>query len=234
MQRASRQYGNRELRFRACALTSPAKWRAPSVCGAALRPLGGFGVALSALITASLALAQSASETKAFQSGQFRYSVALPAGCRHEEGPGTLDAVCSTDFDPDKSAMASAASALVLEVGVEPVPEDAGKVPAELARRYDEAQFKAELPENVCGESDKTRVRIENVKQVVEETRVGYTADVACPEIKFLGLGERHARVEVFVTPGLRYRLMARAPIEEFEQHKEAVDAFFASFRIHP
>jgi hypothetical protein len=36
------------------------------------------------------------------------------------------------------------------------------------------------------------------------------------------------------MTPGLRYRLMARAPREEFEQHKEAVAAFFASFRIHP
>jgi hypothetical protein len=179
-------------------------------------------------------LAQSTSETKAFESNQFRYSVTLPAGCRHDEGPGTLDAVCAADFDPDKSAMASAASALVLEVGVEPVAEDAGKPPAELARRYDEAQFKAEIPENVCGETDKTRVKIENVKPVVEETRVAYTADVTCPEIKFLGLGERHATVQVFVTPGLRYRLMARAPKEEFEQNKEAVAAFFASFRIRP
>jgi hypothetical protein len=201
---------------------------------AALRSLGGLGVALSAALAGSLVLAQSASETKAFESSQYRYSVSLPAGCRHEEGPGTLDAVCASDFDPDKSAMASATSALVLEVGVEPVPEDAGKVPAELARRYDEAQFKAEVPENVCGESDKARVKIENVKQALEETRVAYTADVTCPEIKFLGLGERRATVEVFLTPGLRYRLMARAPKEEFEQQRETVAAFFASFRIHP
>jgi len=191
-------------------------------------------VALFAVLAASMALAQASSETKAFESSQFRYGVTLPTGCRHEEGPGTLDAVCSADFDPGKSAVASATSALVLEVSVEPVSEDAGKDPTELARRYDEAQFKAELPENICGEPDKTRVRIENAKQVVEETRVAYTADVACPEIKFLGLGERNATVEVLVTPGLRYRLMARAPKEEFEQHKEAVDAFFASFRIHP
>jgi len=191
-------------------------------------------VALAAVAAASVALAQSPSETKAFASDQYRYSVTLPAGCRHEEGPGTLDAVCATDFDPDKSAMASAAAALVLELGVEPVPEDAGKAATELARRYDEAQFKAEVPENVCGEADKTRVKIDNVKQVVEEARVAYMADVTCPEIKFLGLGERRAAVEVFVTPGLRYRLMARAPKEELEQHKEAVAAFFASFRIHP
>ncbi|HKD57813.1 MAG TPA: hypothetical protein VKD45_09905 [Hyphomicrobiaceae bacterium] len=194
--------------------------------------LSSVGVALAATVT--LAQAQSTAETKAFESNEYRYSVTLPAGCRHEEGPGTLDAVCATDFDPDKSAMASAAAALVLELGVEPVPEDAGKPATELARHYDEAQFKAEVPENVCGEADKTRVKVENVKQVVEDTRVAYTADVTCPEIKFLGLGERRAAVEMFVTPGLRYRLMARAPKEEFEQHKEAVAAFFASFRIHP
>ena len=195
-----------------------------------------MGVALAAAVTLALTLAQaqSTAETKAFESNEYRYSVTLPAGCRHEEGPGTLDAVCATDFDPDKSAMASAAAALVLELGVEPVPEDAGKPATELARHYDEAQFKAEVPENVCGEADKTRVKVENVKQVVEDTRVAYTADVTCPEIKFLGLGERRAAVEMFVTPGLRYRLMARAPKEEFEQHKEAVAAFFASFRIHP
>jgi hypothetical protein len=189
-------------------------------------------MALTAALT--LAQAQSIAETKAFDSDQYRYSVTLPAGCRHEEGPGTLDAVCAADFDPDKSAMASAAAALVLELGVEPVPEDAGKAPAELAQHYDEAQFKAEMPENVCGEADNTRVKVENVKQVVDEARVAYTADVTCPEIKFLGVGERRAAVEVFVTPGLRYRLMARAPMEEFAQHKEAVAAFFASFRIHP
>jgi len=206
--------------------------RTACISRAALRPLGGVGVALSAV--ASLALAQSPAETKAFASDQYRYSVTLPAGCRYDEGPGTLDAVCSTDFDSHRSATASAAAALVLEVGVEPVPEDAGKPPADLARRYGAVQFKVELPEGVCGEPDKTRVKVENAKEVVEEARVSYTADVICPEIKFLGLGERRAAVQVLVTPGLRYRLMARAPKDEFEQHKEAVDAFFTSFRIHP
>ena len=61
-----------------------------------------------------------------------------------------------------------------------------------------------------------------------------YTADVACPEIKFLGLGERRAIGAVPDHAGLRYRLMARAPKEDFEQRKEAIDAFFASFRILP
>jgi len=200
----------------------------------ALMPLSGGTLALCAVLLASFALAQSTAETKAFESSQYRYSVALPAGCRHDEGPGTLDAVCSTELDPEKSAMASAAAALVLEVGAEPVPDEAGKTPADLAQRYDEAQFKAELPEAVCGESDKARVKIDNAKQVLEAARVVYTADVACPEIKFLGLGERRATVQFLITPGLRYRLMARAPKEGFEQRKEAIDAFFASFRILP
>lgn len=201
---------------------------------AALVPASGAGLALSAVLVASLALAQSTGETKAYESSQFRYSVALPAGCRHDEGPGTLDAVCSSELDPEKSAMASAASALVLEVAVEPVPDDAGKAPADLAQRYGEAQFKAELPEAVCGEPDRIRIKIENAKQVLEAARVVYTADVSCPEIKFLGLGERRATVQFLLTPGLRYRIMARAPKEDFEQRKEAIDAFFASFRILP
>jgi hypothetical protein len=211
-----------------------ARSRAQPPGRAAFVPLGGAGLALCAVLVASLALAQSTAETKAFESSQYRYSVSLPAGCRHDEGPGTLDAVCSAELDPDKSAMASAASALVLEVSVEPAPEDAGKTPADLAQRYDEAQFKAELPEAICGETDKARVKIDNAKQVIEEARVAYTADVGCPEIKFLGLGERRATVQVLVTPGQRYRLMARAPKEDFEQRKEAIDAFFASFRILP
>jgi hypothetical protein len=53
-------------------------------------------------------------ETKAFESGQLRYTVALPTACRHEEGPGTLDAVCAADLDPEKSATAGTATALVL------------------------------------------------------------------------------------------------------------------------
>jgi hypothetical protein len=228
MQRTSRQYGHRELRLRARRVASLAP-------GAARACRGTLWLSSLALcLAATLGQAQSTGETKAFESSQYRYSVTLPAGCRQDEGPGTLDVVCATDFDPDKSAMASAAAALALEIAVEPMAEDAGKIGVELARRYDEAQFKAEVPESACGEADKTRVKIENVKQVVEEARVAYTADVICPEIKFLGLGERRATVQVFMTPGLRYRLMARAPSEEFEQHKEAVAAFFASFRIHP
>jgi hypothetical protein len=170
--------------------------------------------------------------TKAFENAKFQYAVSLPLGCRHDEGPGTLEAVCSPGFDPEKSATARAAASLVLEVSAEVVADDLGKTPAELAQRYTDAQFKAELPEAVCGESERTRVKIDNVSQVPEDARVVYRADVVCSEIKFLGLGERKAVVRYVVTPGLRYRLMARAPQEDFEQKKASIDAFLASFRL--
>ena len=199
---------------------------------AAAASLGPAGLALLVAFGGPMAAAQAAADTKTFESGKFRYSVALPAGCRHEEGPGTLDAVCSPELDAEKSAAMSMAAGLVLEVGVETVPDDASKAPADLAQRYTETQFKEELAEAICGTPDK--VKIANAKQVLEDARVVYTADVACPEIKFLGLGERRASVQFLITPGLRYRLMARALKDDYEQRKEAIDAFFASFRILP
>ena len=193
------------------------------------------GLVVVVAFGASVAAAQAtADDTKTFESAAFRYSVALPNGCRHEEGPGTLEAIYSPDLDAEKSSTASAAAALVLEVGVESVPADAGAPPAELAQRYGETQFKEELAEAICGETDRAKVKIDNAKQVLEEARVVYTAGVTCPEIKFLGLGARRAVVQFLITPELRYRLMARAQTEDFEKRKEAVDAFFASFRILP
>ena len=59
-----------------------------------------------------------------------------------------------------------------------------------------------------------------------------YTADVGCPEIKFLGLGERQAVVQFLITPGLRYRLMARALKEDFEQ-KDAHRRLLGQFSRH-
>jgi hypothetical protein len=158
----------------------------------------------------------------------------MPASCRHELGPGTLDAVCSPDLDAEKSRDASAAASLVLEVSAERLPHEAGKEPAEIARGFGVAEFKAELPEAVCGDPDAARVKVADAKQVLEAARVVYTASVTCPEIRFLALGERRAMVRYVLTPGVRYRLMARAPADDFEQRKEEVEAFFASFRPLP
>jgi hypothetical protein len=198
--------------------------------------LGGWlpAALVAAALCAPPAVAQAQPATKAFENAKFQYSVSLPAGCRHEEGPGTLEAVCSADFDADKSATASAAASLILSVSAEAVSDSAGKPPAELAQSYGEARFREEIPESVCGESDRARVKIDNVRQVLEETRVVYTADVLCPEIKFLHLGERRAVVRHLITPGLNYRLMGRAPKEDFAQKKPSVDAFLESFRVTP
>jgi hypothetical protein len=194
--------------------------------------VGVAGLGALALLFAASATSQPAGTTKAFENSEYRYSVALPAGCRHDEGPGTLEAVCSAELDPDKSAEASATSSLVLEVTVEQVPDDAGKVPAALAQKFGEGEFRQELPEMVCGETDDSRVKIDNLAQAVEEARVVYTANVTCPGIKFLALGERRATARYLITPGLRYRLMARALTEDYEQRKEAIDAFFSSFKV--
>jgi hypothetical protein len=114
------------------------------------------------------------------------------------------------------------------------VAADDGKSGAALAQGYGEPQFKEELPEAVCGEPDRARVKIENAKQVIEDAQVMYTADVSCPEIKFLGLGDRHGRVLYMITPGVRYRLLARAPAEEFEERKQPIETFFSSFHVLP
>jgi hypothetical protein len=189
---------------------------------------------MAAALVAGGAGAWAAAETVTIENAQYRYSIAVPKACRYDEGPGTLDATCSPDLDQAKSADASTAAALVLGVSAEVVAADAGVPPAELAQRYGETEFKAELAEAVCGEADRAKVKVEDVKQVLEETRVVYTAGVGCPEIRFLALGERRARVRFVITPGLRYRLMARALKDDFGQRKEAVDAFFDSFRTLP
>jgi len=193
----------------------------------------GAAASLIALLLTPLAAQQSSMLTLE-SPAPHRFTVNVPTGCRQEEGPGTIDAICSTEFDAEKSAEASAASSLVFEAGAETVADDAGKAGPALAAGYGEEAFKGELPEAVCGESDRARVKIENVKQVLEEGRVAYTANVLCSEVRFLGLGERRAAVKFVVTPGVRYRLLARAPQGEYEQHRQLIEAFLASFRVLP
>jgi len=197
---------------------------------------GVMAVGMAALVLAPTAhiAAQAPAATKTFANEHYHYAVALPAGCRHEEGPGTVDAVCAADFDLERSAQANSATALVMEVGAEIVADDAGRTASDLAQRYDEAAFRQEVPQAVCGESDTSRARINNVKQTLEETRVAYTADIICAEVRFLQIAERRASVRYLIGPEARYRLVARAPIEEFEKQKPAIEAFFESFRVLP
>ena len=157
------------------------------------------GAAALVVAPAAHAAAQASAATKTFANEHYHYAVALPAGCRHEEGPGTVDAVCAADFDPERSAQANSATALVMEVGAEIVADDAGRTASDLAQRYDEAAFRQEVPQAVCGESDASRARINNVKQTLEETRVAYTADVICAEVRFLQIAERRASVRYLI-----------------------------------
>jgi hypothetical protein len=215
-----------------------AMWGAPTAITASLGVavlsalgLSALGLALGALQTGPAA-AQTTGETTMFEDKPHRYTVILPAGCRHEEGPGTVDAICSPDFDPDKSAVADATSALVLGVAAESLDASTDTSIAGLLQRYTEGGFKEELPEAVCGESDRARVKIENLSQSVEDKRLVYTADVTCAEIKFLQIAPRRAAVRHVIGPNAVYRLVARAPGEAFEKQRTTINAFFASFRL--
>jgi hypothetical protein len=188
-------------------------------------------IPLALALAAGPAAAQQTPETTTFESGQFRYTVALPSGCRHEEGPGTVDAVCAPDLDAEKSASARSATALVLAVAAEPLTPEGDPSVDGLRQRHGEAGFKDELPEAVCGEADKARVRIESFKEGVDGDRLVYAASVICAPVKFLQIGERRATVRHVLAPDMRYRLVARAPAEDFDKHRATIDAFFASFR---
>ncbi len=173
-----------------------------------------------------------ATETAIYRGSEHRYTVALPVGCRHMEGPRTVDAICAMDLDPKKSAVASAARSLLLSVAAESLTGEGDTSITGLLKRYTEASFKAEIPEAVCGESDQARAKIENLSQAVEGEGLVYTADVTCAEIKFLQIGRRHALVRHVIGPDAVFRLVARAPEEVFDKQRSTIDAFFASFQL--
>jgi hypothetical protein len=162
---------------------------------------------------------------KTLTNERYRFAVAVPAGCRHDAGPGTLDAVCAPGFDPKLSARASSATALLMQVGAEMDGP---------AQEFTERTFRDELPETVCGENDPARARIDSVQRALQDARTVYTANVICAEVQFLQIPERRARVKYVIGPEVRYRLLARAPIESFEKQKHAIEAFFESFRVLP
>jgi hypothetical protein len=193
--------------------------------------MAGGLIPLLLAVAAGPGTAQQAPETTTFESSQFRYTVAVPSGCRHEEGPGTVDAVCADDFDAEKSASASNATSLVLGVAAEALAPEGDTSVDGLRQRHGEAEFREELAEAVCGESDKARVKIEGFKESVEGDRLVYAASVICAPVKFLQIGERRAAVRHVMAPDMRYRLVARAPAEDFDRQRATIDAFFASFR---
>lgn len=160
---------------------------------------------------------------KSITNGELRYTIAIPSECRLDEGPGTLEAICSADLDEAKAAEMPKATSFLLEIDAEAIPSD--------AKPYAEAEFRLEIPEAVCGESDTTRVKLTNLKIDKADTATIFSADVVCPEIKFLALEERHARVRYVIAAKYRYRLMTRTPASDAIKTKPAADAFFASFK---
>ena len=166
-----------------------------------------------------------AAAVKLFENPVLRYSIELPDTCRHEVGPGTLEAVCSPDLNTQKSAEISAAIALLLEIDGEVAPAD--------AKPYIMADFRQELPEAVCGEGDPVKVTITDASEVRDGDRVTFRALVACPAIKFLALPARTAEVRYVIATGFRYRLMARVPSDDSAVIKAAASAFFASFKAN-
>lgn len=155
---------------------------------------------------------------------------AAPEHCSAMEGPGTVEAICDPSGDAAKSATTAAASALKLEITMQATPQNKGEPPDVLAARYSFGQFQKDVPAAVCG--DEARVKIEDAVQLFEGALVVYTANVLCPEIRFLGLGQRRAVVRTIVGPDRQYQVAARALVSDFERLKPAIDAFFASLRI--
>ena len=179
--------------------------------------------AFVATLALVLGTAPLAARPRTIDNSDLRYSVTIPGECRTETGPGTLEAICAPDFDEARSAEMPAAAALLLEVDAEIVPVD--------AKPYGEADFRQELSEAVCGESDAAKVKLDGVKVAKDGALASFTASVACPEIRFLGLAERIADVRYVMAPGFRYRLMARALRSDADKVKAAKDSFLASFK---
>ncbi len=176
---------------------------------------------------ALLGLGSSAeASTQPFENPELGYRVALPAVCRHQQGPGTLEAICATDLDAAKSQDVQAAAAIVLEVDSEIAPPE--------AKPFNIADFQMELPEAVCGEADGNRVKLSNVREIKDAGVITYTADVTCPEMKFLGLPERRAEARTVIAGKYRYRLMARYPSADIDIAKPLAKAFYDSFRLTP
>jgi hypothetical protein len=176
-----------------------------------------FAAAFAGAVTAHAQVA-----TKRFEHAEMRYTIDLPAPCRHMAGAGTLEAVCATDLDPAASETVATAGALLFEIDAEAAPTGAAP--------YTEAAFRTELPELVCGESDATKVGIADVTTGVEGPQVVHKARVICPPVRLLALPERQADVRVIVIEEFRYRLVARWPAEAATVAKPIAQAFFASF----
>jgi hypothetical protein len=179
-------------------------------------------LASATLLAASPTRAQS---VKLFtDTKELGYEVAMPANCRHDIKPGTIETICSPDLDANKAKWLKAAGAWLFELDGEIAPAD--------ATAYSLAALSSELPDMVCGESDASKVRVENVSHTKDAGRETFAADVTCPPVSFLNLSERRAKVQVIVAGQKRFRMMVRAPSADADRALPMARAFFDSFKL--
>lgn len=152
-----------------------------------------------------------------------KFTVSIPDDCLLEETTGTIEAVCSPDRDAAKTVDLPKARAFFLEVDAEHVPPD--------AKPYSVPDFRADVPEAVCGSGEPADVKIENVSESAAGSARQFAATIVCPPIAFLGLEERRASVRYLMGPKLRYRLMYRTPTATVDRNAAAGKAFLDSFR---
>ncbi|HRK17409.1 MAG TPA: hypothetical protein PK970_00500 [Hyphomicrobiaceae bacterium] len=179
--------------------------------------------ALLALLVAGSALIATRALARDIVNTDLRYSVAIPDTCSVEQTTGTIEAVCATAPSAAGKPASQKAASFFLELDAEIVPPD--------ARPYGDAEFRADIPDAVCGAGEPADVRIDNVAETPVGSARVFTASVVCPAIPFLGLEQRRAAVRYVIAQKMRYRLMYRAPVSMYDTHAATGRAFLASFK---
>ena len=134
--------------------------------------------------------AQTAGVTATFEGKPHRYTVTLPAGCRHEEGPGHGRCDLRTRFrrreerghQRDRRSAAGGGGRVARQRRTtRALPASCSATPRRASRRSCPRPFAARQ----TGRGSRSRIS----SQSVEDRRVVYTADVVCAEVRFLQIG---------------------------------------------
>ena len=215
MQGASRQHRDRELRLRARAVM-PVATPVAARCRAA--HCGALGADRWLLVAAWRWPRRRRTPRPSRTPIPLQRGAALPvAGTRRARARSMPSARPSST--PRRARRRAPPAALVLEVGAETVPDDAGSGAADLAQRYGEAQFKEELPEADVRRGRPARGQ-DRQRQAGSRRRASrvHGRRRPAPRSSSWGSASVAPRCSSLITPGLRYRLMARALKEDFEQ----------------
>ena len=169
LQGPARQHRHRELRVRAGEMMTIVRRTLPT----ASWPLMAVGAA--ALGRCCLRAPAAAQAAGRHQRRSRTGNTATPSPCRPDAGTRKARARSTPSArptsTPNGARLASSATALwCWRSAPKSWPTMPARPPSELAQGYGEAAFREELPEAVCGESDKGRVKIDNVKQALEDT----------------------------------------------------------------